>query len=125
MKKIIIFLMFCACAKIFAQSQFSDKNDSINPHIDVVLYDDHVHDISPDLYVNGKLQPISLLKTLNDSIVDEIKIIKDASARSKGGEVHVTLKNNYQPQIISLSKLKEKYIHCIDSIPSLFLLKMS
>jgi hypothetical protein len=82
--------------------------------------DDDDDDDQPDLYINGKSLPVSLIKTLNASAVEEVRVIKDAAARNKNGEIHVTLKSSYQLQTISLSRLKEKHISRTDSTPCLF-----
>lgn len=75
------------------------------------------------LYINGKLSPHSLIKSLinaDSTVVERIDVVKDASAKNKGGDIYVTLQSDYQLQTISLRELKEKYIPETDTVPSLF-----
>lgn len=125
MRKPVLFLILCACVWTSTLSQSSDKKDiNILPQIDVVFYDnDQIHEYPFGLYINGKLSPQSLIKTLinADSIaIEKVDVIKDATSKHKGGDIFITLRSDYQLQIISLRELKEKYIPTIDSIPYLF-----
>jgi hypothetical protein len=118
MKRVFVLIFYIGIG-FLVQCQSSDKKDYFPYVIDVVLHNAQVHDTYPDLYINGKLMPFSLLRTISAFSIEKFSILRD-STRNKEGELHITLKNSYPLQIISINELRKRHTPCTDSIPCLF-----
>lgn len=120
-KNILLIVSLYICIGFSVASTLKDING--NGEIAVILENVSANNSDPNLYINNQNLPFSLVKTLNDSIITKVWIVKDASAQNKNGDIHVTLKDGYTIQTISLSEIQKKHINNIDSAPCLFFIE--
>ena len=67
----------------------------------------------PVFFINGTKVEENLLTTVNPNQIESIQVIKDSltlKTKSPNGEVHIKLKEEYNPNFISLNELKERYV---------------
>jgi hypothetical protein len=80
--------------------------------IKVTNADNNVYVSEPAYYLNGQLVSYHTLRTLNPSVIEDIRIEKQNITIDKdkyNGQVFVKTKGDYNLQLISLSDLKLKY----------------
>ena len=66
----------------------------------------------PAYFLNGKFVDRSLLATLNPKIIDSINVAKgiiQIDSVEYNGQIYIKTKSSYNPKLISLTNLKDKY----------------
>ena len=70
----------------------------------------------PAYYINGKLSSPSLLRTIDPKLIDSIDVEKrEIKGKRDNGQIHLKMKKEYHPQLISLNDLKAKYTNLTKS----------
>ena len=80
--------------------------------------------LTPIYFVNGIRRPSTFLNTLNPKLIDSINVVKNKKENgdiNHSGEIHIKMKKEYSPNLISLNKLKLKYTKD-DKKPTVFML---
>lgn len=80
--------------------------------------------LTPIYFVNGIQRPSTFLNTLTPKLIDSINIVKNKKENgdiNHSGEIHIKMKKEYSPNLISLNKLKLKYAKD-DKKPTVFML---
>jgi hypothetical protein len=137
MRQIIALVFVIITVNAFGQVDcLSAKNvavvNSINP-LEIVDNDTtirisyvncKVYDKSPAYYVNGNLFNEVTLKTIKQTVIDSIEVVKvdvEADGKRNYGQIRIKLQNRYSPMLISLSDLKLKYTE-VKSESSVFMI---
>ena len=83
-----------------------------------VIYQEKENDTKrPAIYLNDKFISVTLLSTLNPFLIESLNCLNEKiqiDSVQYFGEILIRTKNNYNPQIISLRELKEKYTNLKD-----------
>ena len=70
----------------------------------------------PAYYINGKLSNPSLLRTIDPKLIESIDVEKrEIKGKRDNGQIHLKMKREYHPQLISLNDLKAKYTNLTKS----------
>ena len=133
MKKLFVVLLTTWMTNVFAQAPANKVNVtglrlnemSINDTSLKVMYADSAGNNSkPAYFVNHQFVSETLLTTLNPMLIADINVIKKNAWFNNieyDGQIQITTKNNYQPQVISLHQLKEKYTN-LKNKPAIFMI---
>ena len=68
--------------------------------------------LTPIYYVNGVRRASTFLITLNPKLIDSINVVKNQKENgdiNHSGEIHIKMKKEYRPNLISLNELRLKY----------------
>jgi molybdopterin converting factor small subunit len=79
---------------------------------------------APAYFLNDKFVNQTLFGTLNPKLIESLNVVKANVQIDKVqyyGQIHIKTKDNYNPKIISLTDLKEKYTNLKDK-PVLFMI---
>ena len=85
----------------------------INSPLKVVNLDMDKPDRQPAYFIDGKHFNESILKTLNLQFIDSMTVIKEeitVEDKTFYGQIHIKMKGEYEPKIVSLTDLKSKYL---------------
>jgi len=99
---------------------------SENDTIPVVINVKNIENQNTVLWIlNG--EPISeqVAHTINPNVIEELEVKKGSGELNKGDQkskIYITTKENYNPKLISLNELKEKYLSLKDKTSTLFML---
>lgn len=77
----------------------------------------------PAYYLNGKLVNETFFDTIDPKLIESINVVKDSLQIDKVkyyGQIHIKTTNSYNPKIISLMELKDKYTN-LKSEPAIFM----
>ena len=70
----------------------------------------------PAYYINGKLSNPTLLRTMDLKLIESIDVEKrEIKGKRDNGQIHLKMKKEYHPQLISLNDLKAKYTNLTKS----------
>ena len=110
-------------AKIVNNSNQFEKigNDTI---LQVSYVNHSDSDRKPAYYINGKYMNATILKTINPQLIDSINVVKhdvEIDGKNYSGQIHIQLKKDYNPKIISLADLKLKYTN-VKNAASIFMI---
>lgn len=105
MKHIIAFSFLLIATSTYGQTPKSDST------IKVIYAEGHQKYKNPAWFINGNFiaNPVSIL---NPKMIEDISIIKRDSTiegNTYNGQLYIRTKNAYQPALISLTALKNKY----------------
>ena len=90
---------------------------SLSGQVDSILNVQYIKTIENDrqqvVYINGEVVNSSILKTIDPNLIAAIQVEKkevELNGKSYYGQIFMKMKNEYKPNIISLTDLKLKYI---------------
>lgn len=114
MKKILILLISILTVAAFGQkktvnSQAISEEDTIIKVVHVIKYKNGKN---PACFLNGKLVDQSILKFLDPNKIENVKVEKESFELDNikyAGKIIIETKNNYKPNLISLSELRKRY----------------
>jgi hypothetical protein len=90
-----------------------------------VIYANNERNINkPAYFLNGKLVNETVLGTLNPNQIESINVIKEniqIDSIRYSGQIHIKTKNGYEPKLISLNDLKDKYTN-LKNKPAVFMI---
>ncbi|PZP44322.1 MAG: hypothetical protein DI598_14655 [Pseudopedobacter saltans] len=115
MKFFLILLIAFVTTQSFAQA----KRDTT---FKVIYVDKSKQAMQPAFFINGKFG--NAINSLKPSQIENMNIVnRDTSIAGKNyrGQIYIKAKIDSEPKLISLTKLKEKYIH-FEKIPIVFTL---
>jgi hypothetical protein len=73
-------------------------------------------DRQPAYYINGKLSSPTLFRTIDPKLIDSIDVEKrEIKGKRDNGQIHLKMKKEYHPLLISLNDLKAKYTNLTKS----------
>jgi molybdopterin converting factor small subunit len=133
MKKFYILLFAFAATNSFGQTTNSNtpgiaadtKNTSVMDSTLKVVYAEKKDTIqTPAYFLNYKFVNQTFFGTLNPKLIESLTVVKANVQIDKVqyyGQIHIKTKDNYNPKIISLTDLKEKYTNLKDK-PVLFMI---
>ncbi|WP_167612743.1 hypothetical protein [Maribellus sediminis] len=96
----------------------------INSPLKVVHLETNKPERQPAYFIDGKYFNQSILKTLNRQFIDSVTVIKEEVTlgnKTYYGQIHIKMKKEYVPKIISLTDLKSKYLKP-SQIPTIFII---
>ncbi|MCY1721944.1 hypothetical protein OU798_16440 [Prolixibacteraceae bacterium Z1-6] len=100
------------------------KKVDINSPLRVVDLDTNKPASQPAYFIDGKYFNQSILKTLNLQFIDSMTVIKEEITLEDKiyyGQIHIKMKEEYVPKIVSLADLKSKYLK-LGQNPSIFII---
>lgn len=104
MKQIIVLLFVFAAFTTYAQTN--------TDNIKVIYANKLKQGQQPAYFVNGKFLSNLSTTALAPDAIDSIHVVKEkiqVDGITYNGQIHIKTKSDYQPKLISLSALKEKY----------------
>lgn len=111
MKRISILLFVFAASTTYGQAPAKDSTVR-------VIYANNLHKgQEPAWYINGKFIGGGGLATLSPDMIDNINILKDDVQIDNikyHGQIHIQTKSSYDPKLITLTELKDKYTNLKD-----------
>ncbi|MCU7551173.1 hypothetical protein OCK74_18780 [Chitinophagaceae bacterium LB-8] len=126
MKKILVLIAILFATNAFGQST-NDKDTRVvidskkagdnDTGIKVIyvdkIYADKISNMyQPAYFINDKLVSQTLVATLNPGLIESVHVVKGSlqiNNREYDGQIHIKTKSLYNPKLISLNALKEKY----------------
>jgi hypothetical protein len=133
MKKFYILLFAFAATNSFGQTTNSNTPGIVTDTKNTVAMDTTLKVVyaekkdtiqAPAYFLNDKFVDQTLFGTLNPKLIESLNVVKATVQIDKVlyyGQIHIKTKGNYNPKIISLTDLKEKYTNLKDK-PVLFMI---
>lgn len=133
--KAIALVMICMLS-LAANGQIKALEGKVNPQankhekitgnspLQVIYLNAHKTDRHPAYFINGQHVRETTLKTMDLHSIGNISVVKEAitiDGQKYDGQLHITTKTDYNPEIISLADLKTKYIKP-GNTPSIFII---
>lgn len=120
MKSLLFLALAVWSTHAFAQTPTAQPEESLK-----VIYTDHEHNAQqPAYFLNGRLISGAVMETLNPELISSVDVVKE-DLKIDGvqyfGQIHIKTKSDYQPRLISLAGLKNKYTNLKDK-PAVFML---
>ena len=120
MKSLLLLALAVWSTHVFGQTPAPQAKESLK-----VVYTDNEHNTQkPAYFLNGKLISGTVLETFNPALINSVDVVKE-KIKIDGieyfGQIHITTKSDYQPSLISLTALKDKYTNLKDK-PTVFML---
>ncbi|MGN6211854.1 hypothetical protein [Parafilimonas sp.] len=112
MKQLFLLAMLASTTFIYGQT-------TIDSSIKIVYANKDTATHTPAYFLNGRFVNIS---SFNTKIIDNINVINEAiniDGIEYSGQVYITTKKGYEPQLISLTDLKNKYTN-LKNKPAVF-----
>ncbi|MEI6752872.1 MAG: hypothetical protein WCK78_06870 [Paludibacter sp.] len=97
------------CSNMTQNSSYKYGNDSL-PTVELTRQVSNV--LTPVYYINGIKSNSSFLRTFNPKFIDSIRVDKKEikiDNTKHYGQIYVKTKSEYNPKLISLTELKQKY----------------
>jgi hypothetical protein len=110
--------------KVDSNTDKPENENYNNTPLKVIFLDTIQPDRQSAFYIDGKHFNETIIKTINPNLVDSIFVVKEEiSIEGKNfiGQIHITMKGEYKPEIISLADLRFKYIKQSNA-PSIFII---
>jgi hypothetical protein len=95
---------------VYFSNKFENEGNDTIPEVSYV--NSTGSDRSPAHYINGKLVNETVLKTINPLLIDSVNVVKqdiEIEGKKYFGRIHIQMKKDYNPKLISLTDLKLKY----------------
>jgi len=121
MTKVLLFVLVCFATNVFGQTNDSKLNGIIvdnkkslasDSSLKVVYTDTTTNTQKPAYFLNDKFVNQTLLTTLDPILIESVDVVKDDIQIDNiryYGQIHIKTKDTYNPKIISLTALKDKY----------------
>lgn len=121
MKALFVFALAIWTTNTFGQIPINKPNGIIinlnkglesDSSLKVVYVNKESNIKKPAYFLNEKLVNETLIGTLNPMLIDSIKVLKDSIQIGNiqyYGQIHIKTKSSYNPKLISLTDLKDKY----------------
>ena len=112
MKQLLVLVMLIATISIYGQT-------TVDSSIKIVYANNDTSANTPVYFLNGRFINIS---SFNAKIIDNINVVKEAiniDGTKYPGQVYITAKKGYEPKLISLTGLKDKYTN-LKNKPAVF-----
>ena len=106
MKHILILALLLLTFTTYAQENKADRT------IKVLYVDDSIHTPEPAFFLNGKVVNRAILNAIKTDVIDSVTVMKEniqIDNITYDKQLYIRTKANYQPKLISLNTLKEKY----------------
>ena len=120
MKSLLLLALAVWSTNAFAQTPAPQTKESLK-----VIYTDNEHDArQPAYFLNGRLVSRTVMETFNPAMINSVDVVKEnlkIDGVEYSGQIHITAKSDYQPALISLTSLKDKYTNLKDK-PAMFML---
>ena len=117
MKNIIVFSFLLLTANTYGQTISNDST------IKVIYAEDLHKEKNPAWFINGNFVTNSIM-TLNPQMIENINVIKTDSiidGTKYYGQIYIKTKSEYNPKLITLTSLKEKYTN-LENQPVVFMI---